>query len=57
MREKFIREYFLPYLPPMKNRLEELETPYRFLLQALEGVLEIELVDVVHIQPPAATQG
>lgn len=58
VREKLIREYLLPYLPPMRKRLEELETPYLYLLQALEAVLEIELIDVVQIQPlSAGTKG
>lgn len=54
VRKKFIGEYFVPYLAPIRTRLEELKTPYLYLLQALEGVLQIELVEVVHIQPSFA---
>ena len=43
VRDKFITEYFLPFLPPMRTRLGELETPYLHLLDALEKVINIEL--------------
>lgn len=43
IREKFIKEYFLPFLPPMRKRLEELKTPYLYLLDALEKILNYEL--------------
>ena len=43
VRDKFIEEYILPFLPPMRNRLEELKTPYLHLLDALEKVINIEL--------------
>jgi nitrate reductase delta subunit len=43
LRGKFIGEYILPYLPPMRSRLEELETPYLHLLDALEKVMNIEM--------------
>ncbi len=43
VREKFLREYFLPFLPPMRSRLEELKTPFLYLLDALEKVINIEL--------------
>lgn len=54
IREKLIKEYFLPFLPPMRARLKELETPYLYLLDALEKVVNIEtksqsLIDVVNI--------
>lgn len=54
IREKLIKEYFLPFLPPMRARLAELETPYLYLLDALEKVVNIEtksqsLIDVVNI--------
>ena len=42
VRDKFIEEYVLPLLPPMRTRLEELETPYLHLLDALEKVINIE---------------
>ena len=42
VREKFVNEYFLPFLPPMRTRLGELETPYLHLLDALEKVISIE---------------
>jgi nitrate reductase delta subunit len=43
VRESFIVKYFLPFLPPMRSRLEELETPYLYLLDALEKVMNIDL--------------
>jgi len=42
VRDKFIEEYVLPFLPPMRTRLEELKTPYLHLLDALEKVINIE---------------
>ena len=43
IREKLIEEYILPHLPPMRSRLEELNTPYLYLLEALERVLRIDV--------------
>ncbi|HAQ33667.1 MAG TPA: hypothetical protein DCP05_06165 [Rhodospirillaceae bacterium] len=43
IRDKLIKEYFLPFLTPMRSRLEELKTPYLYLLEALEKVINIEL--------------
>lgn len=43
IREKYIKEYFLPFIPPMRSRLEELKTPYLHLLEAMEKVIEGEL--------------
>jgi nitrate reductase delta subunit len=43
VRDKLIREYFLPFLPPMRSRLEQLKTPYLHLLDALEKVINIEI--------------
>ena len=43
IREKFIEEYILPYLPAMRSRLEELKTPYLYLLEALERVLRLDV--------------
>jgi nitrate reductase assembly molybdenum cofactor insertion protein NarJ len=43
IRDKLIGEYFLPYLPPMRARLEELKTPYLLLFEALEKVLYLEV--------------
>ena len=42
VREKLIEEYFLPFLPPMRAKLGELNTPYVNLLDALEKVIGIE---------------
>ncbi len=42
VRDKFIEEYILPFLPPMRARLEELKTPYLHLFDALGKVLSIE---------------
>jgi nitrate reductase delta subunit len=43
VRGKLIDEYILPFLPPMRSRLEELETPYLHLLGALEKVMSVDL--------------
>jgi len=43
VRGKFINEYILPHLPPMRSKLGKLETPYLYLLEALEKILNIEL--------------
>jgi nitrate reductase assembly molybdenum cofactor insertion protein NarJ len=43
VRDKLIKEYVLPFLPPMRSRLQELETPYLHLLDALEKVMDVEL--------------
>ncbi len=48
VREKLINEYVMPFLPPMRSRLEELGTPYLHLLDALEKVIGVDL----KIQPP-----
>ena len=42
VRVKFCDEYLLPFLPPIRSRLGELETPYRHLLDALEQVIKLE---------------
>ncbi len=42
VREKFVKEYFLPFLGPMRSRLVKLKTPYVHLLDALERVIHIE---------------
>lgn len=43
LRENLIKEYILPFLPPIRSRLEELKTPYLDLLDALERVLRLDL--------------
>jgi nitrate reductase delta subunit len=43
VRNKLCNEYLLPFLPPMRSRLGELESPYLHLLDALEKVINIEL--------------
>lgn len=43
VRDKLIEEYLLPFLSPMRSRLGELKTPYLYLLEALEKVINIEL--------------
>jgi nitrate reductase delta subunit len=43
VREKFIREYILPFLPPMRKRLEEINTPYLHLLDVLERIISLDL--------------
>ena len=42
IRVKFIDEYFLPYLPPMKDTLKKLNSSYHHLISALEKLLEWE---------------
>lgn len=43
LRTKFIREYMLPFLPPMRSKLEGLGSPYLHLLGALQGILSLDL--------------
>ncbi|MBI2967632.1 MAG: nitrate reductase molybdenum cofactor assembly chaperone [Bacteroidetes bacterium] len=43
VRKKFINEYFSPYLPPIRKRLEELNTPYLHLFDAMENIIRIEI--------------
>jgi nitrate reductase molybdenum cofactor assembly chaperone NarJ/NarW len=42
VRHKFIDEYILPHLPAMHSKLAEVETPYLYLLEALETVMGID---------------
>ncbi len=42
VRGKLIEEYCLPFLPPMRSRLEALRTPYLYLLDALQKVIDLE---------------
>lgn len=48
VREKFIREYLLPFLPPLHERLEALNSPYLHLLAGLERLLKLDLE--VHVK-------
>jgi nitrate reductase delta subunit len=48
VREKLITEYVVQFLPPMRSRLEELETPYLHLLDALVKVIDVDR----RVQPP-----
>ncbi len=43
VREKFIREYLLPFLPPLRERLQALNSPYRHLCYGLERLLRTDL--------------
>lgn len=43
VREKLIKDYILPFLPPMRSKLQELKTPYLYLLDTLERTLNMEL--------------
>ncbi len=43
VRGKLVKDYILPYLPPIRSRLEQLKTPYVCLLDALERVLRMDL--------------
>jgi len=42
IRTKLIREYLLPFLPPIRTRLAELQSPYEQLLDALERMLRCD---------------
>lgn len=42
IRVKLVEEYILPFLSPLRSRLEELGTPYLDLLNALERVINVE---------------
>lgn len=48
IREKFIREYLLPFLSPLHERLGALNSPYLYLLAGLERLLKLDLE--VHIK-------
>lgn len=43
LRERFIREYLLPFLPPFRERLKTTHSPYLFLCDALERLLRLDL--------------
>jgi nitrate reductase delta subunit len=43
IREKFLKEYFVPFLAPLHARLAALGTHYLCLLDALQGVVNLEL--------------
>ncbi len=43
IKEKLIKDYILPFLPPIRSKLEELKSSYVFLLDALERVLRLDL--------------
>ena len=43
VRGKFIKEYLLPFLPPVQSKLKELNTPYVYLINALDKITNIDL--------------
>ncbi len=43
LRARFIQEYLLPFLEPIRERLAELNSPYLHLLKVLERVLAYDL--------------
>ena len=43
VRGKFIKEYLLPFLPPVQSKLKELNTPYVYLIDALNKITNIDL--------------
>jgi nitrate reductase delta subunit len=43
IRERFIREYLLPFLPPLRERLAALSSPYLHLAEGLERLLKLDL--------------
>jgi nitrate reductase molybdenum cofactor assembly chaperone len=50
IRDKYIREYFLPFLPPMRSQLQKLKTHYLYLLDALEQILNKEIKIQPHLK-------
>jgi nitrate reductase delta subunit len=57
IRGKFIAEYFLPFVPPLRSRLEALKTPYLHLLEALESIITVDLkTQVLSKEPVQPTQ-
>lgn len=49
IRHKFLEDYFLPFVQPMRKRLEEIDTPYLHLLDALEKVINHDLKAHSHV--------
>ncbi|MDR5694801.1 MAG: nitrate reductase molybdenum cofactor assembly chaperone [Armatimonadota bacterium] len=43
IRRKFVQEYFLPFLPALRERLVTLNSPYLHLLDGLERLLKLDL--------------
>jgi nitrate reductase delta subunit len=43
VRGKFIKEYLLPFLPLIRSKLKELKTPYVYLIDALDKIINIDL--------------
>lgn len=43
VRGKFIKEYLLPFLPLIHSKLKELKTPYVYLIDALDKIVNIDL--------------
>jgi nitrate reductase molybdenum cofactor assembly chaperone len=50
IRDKFIKEYFLPFIPPMRSQLKKLKTNYLYLLDALEKILNKEIIIQPHLK-------
>mgnify|MGYP001196314808 FL=1 len=42
IRDKYIEEFILPFLPPIRGRLEQLNSPYIHLLDGMEKVINSE---------------
>ncbi len=51
VREKLISEYMLPYLPAMRSKLAQLETPYLYLFDSLEKVVSVEAKAEISSKP------
>ena len=43
VRGKFIKEYLLPFLPLIHSKLKELKTPYVYLIDVLNKIINIDL--------------
>ena len=54
VRGKFIKEYFLPFLPPVHSKLKELKTPYVYLIDALSKIMNTDLE--THSMPKISEQ-
>ena len=43
IRKKLVQEYILPFLPPLREKLEALNSPYHHLSDGLERLLKLDL--------------
>ncbi len=50
VRQKFIKEYMVPFMKPLCSRLDQLKTPYFDLGQALSAIVQTDLVQTDLVQ-------